>query len=101
MTSLIAFLTIMLAIAAGLGVLNTVVVHTRERAHDLGIFKAVGMTPRQAITMVVCWTAGTGLVAGVIGAGRAYAAPPCTARHGVGGETSGCPLASWTCTASR
>jgi putative ABC transport system permease protein len=66
MTGLIAFLTIMLAVAAGLGVLNTVVVHTRERAHDLGIFKAVGMTPRQAITMVVCWTAGTGLVAGVI-----------------------------------
>jgi putative ABC transport system permease protein len=67
MTSLIAFLTIMLAVAAGLGVLNTVVVHTRERAHDLGIFKAVGMTPGQTIAMVVCWTAGTGLVAGVIG----------------------------------
>jgi putative ABC transport system permease protein len=67
MTSLIAFLTIMLAVAAGLGVLNTVVVHTRERARDLGIFKAVGMTPRQTIAMVVCWTAGTGLVAGVIG----------------------------------
>jgi putative ABC transport system permease protein len=66
MTGLIALLTIMLAVAAGLGVLNTVVVHTRERAHDLGIFKAVGMTPWQAITMVVCWTAGTGLVAGVI-----------------------------------
>jgi putative ABC transport system permease protein len=67
MTSLIAFLTIMLAVAAGLGVLNTVVVHTRERAHDLGIFKAVGMTPGQTIAMVVSWTAGTGLVAGVIG----------------------------------
>jgi putative ABC transport system permease protein len=67
MTSLIAFLTIMLAVAAGLGVLNTVVVHTRERAHDLGIFKAVGMTPRQTVAMVVCWTAGTGLVAGIVG----------------------------------
>jgi putative ABC transport system permease protein len=67
MTSLIAFLTIMLATAAGLGVLNTVVVQTRERAHDLGIFKAVGMTPRQTIAMVVSWTAGIGLVAGVIG----------------------------------
>jgi putative ABC transport system permease protein len=66
MTSLIAFLTILLAVAAGLGVLNTVVVQTRERAHDLGIFKAVGMTPRQAVTMVVCWTAGTGLAAGII-----------------------------------
>ncbi|HYK34060.1 MAG TPA: ABC transporter permease, partial [Streptosporangiaceae bacterium] len=34
--------------------------------HDLGVFKAVGMTPRQTVTMVVCWVAGTGLVASVI-----------------------------------
>ena len=51
---------------AGLGVLNTVVLHTRERVHDIGVFKAVGMTPRQTIAMVVCWVAGTGLAAGVI-----------------------------------
>jgi len=63
---LIGTLTLLLAIVAGLGVLNTVVLHTRERAHDLGVFKAVGMTPRQAIAMVVCWVAGTGLVAGLI-----------------------------------
>lgn len=46
--------------------LNTVVLHTRERVHDLGVFKAIGMTPRQVIAMVVCWVAGTGLVAGLI-----------------------------------
>ena len=51
---------------AGLGVLNTVILQTRERVHDLGVFKAVGMTPRQVIVMVLCWVAGTGLVAGVI-----------------------------------
>jgi putative ABC transport system permease protein len=51
---------------AGLGVLNTVVLQTRERVHDLGIFKAIGMTPRQTIAMVVCWVAGTGLLAGLI-----------------------------------
>ena len=66
MTGLIGTLTLLLALVAGLGVLNTVVLHTRERVHDLGVFKAVGMTPRQAIAMVVCWVAGTGLVAGVI-----------------------------------
>jgi len=66
MLGLIGTLTLLLALVAGLGVLNTVVLHTRERAHDLGVFKAVGMTPRQAIAMVVCWVAGTGLVAGVI-----------------------------------
>ena len=34
--------------------------------HDLGVFKALGMTPRQTIAMVMCWVAGTGLVAGPI-----------------------------------
>lgn len=63
---LIGTLTLLLAVVAGLGVLNTVVLHTRERTHDLGIFKAIGMTPRQAIAMVVCWVAGTGLVAGLL-----------------------------------
>ena len=63
---LIGVLTLLLAVVAGLGVLNTVVLHTRERVHDLGIFKAVGMTPRQTIAMVVCWVAGTGLVAGAV-----------------------------------
>jgi putative ABC transport system permease protein len=59
-------LTLLLSIAAGLGVLNTVVLHTRERAHDLGVFKAVGMTPRQTVAMVLCSVAGTGLLAGVL-----------------------------------
>jgi putative ABC transport system permease protein len=63
---LIGTLTLLLAIVAGLGVLNTVVLHTRERVHDLGVFKAIGMTPRQTVAMVVCWVAGTGLVAGMI-----------------------------------
>ena len=66
MIGLIGTLTVLLAIVAGLGVLNTVVLHTRERVHDLGVFKAVGMTPRQAVVMVVCWVAGSGLVAGLI-----------------------------------
>ena len=59
-------MTLLLAAVAGLGVLNTVVLQTRERVHDLGVFKAVGMTPRQTIAMVVCSVAGIGLVAGLI-----------------------------------
>jgi putative ABC transport system permease protein len=66
MLAIIGMLTVMLAVVAGLGVLNMVVMHTRERVHDLGVFKAIGMTPRQTITMVVCWVAGTGLVAGLL-----------------------------------
>jgi putative ABC transport system permease protein len=59
-------LTLLLSIAAGLGVLNTVVLQTRERVHDLGVFKAVGMTPRQTVAMVLCSVAGIGLLAGVL-----------------------------------
>ena len=65
-SGLVLILTLLLVVVAGLGVLNTVVLMTRERAHDLGVFKAVGMTPRQAITMVVTTVAATGLVAGLI-----------------------------------
>jgi putative ABC transport system permease protein len=63
---LITTMTLLLAAVAGLGVLNTVVLQTRERVHDLGVFKAVGMTPRQTIAMVVCSVAGVGLLAGLI-----------------------------------
>ncbi len=66
MVAIIGMLTLMLAVVAALGVLNMVVMNTRERVHDLGVFKAIGMTPRQTIAMVVCWVAGTGLVAGVL-----------------------------------
>jgi putative ABC transport system permease protein len=59
-------LTLLIAVVAALGVLNTVVLQTRERVHDLGVFKAVGMTPRQTIAMVVSTVAGIGLVAGLI-----------------------------------
>jgi putative ABC transport system permease protein len=64
--SLIRLLTLLLAVLAGLGVLNSVLMVTRERVHDLGVFKAVGMTPRQTIAMVVCWVAGPALAAEVI-----------------------------------
>ena len=53
-TSLFAWLTVLVGVLAGLGVLNAALMATRERVHDLGVFKAVGMTPRQTITMVIC-----------------------------------------------
>lgn len=65
-TSLSRLLTIMIALLAGLGVLNTVLMLTRERVRDLGVFKAVGMTPRQAITMVTCWAIAPAVAAAAI-----------------------------------
>jgi putative ABC transport system permease protein len=58
-TGLVAALTLVIAAVAGLGVLNTVVLQTRERVHDLGVFKAIGMTPRQTITVVVSTVVGS------------------------------------------
>jgi putative ABC transport system permease protein len=67
MGTLVATLTLMLVAVAALGVLSTVVQDTRERAHDLGIFKALGMTPKQTIAMVLTSVTLTGLIAGLIG----------------------------------
>jgi putative ABC transport system permease protein len=64
--TLVAMLTLLIIVVAGLGVLNTVALQIRERAHDIGIFKALGMTPRQTLTMVVCSVGITGLAAGII-----------------------------------
>ncbi len=62
-SALIGLLALMVAIAAGLGVLNTVLMTTRDRVHDLGIFKALGMRPGQVVTMVICWVAVPAIVA--------------------------------------
>ncbi len=64
--SLFAWLTLLVGVLAGLGVLNAALMATRERVHDLGVFKAVGMTPRQTITMVVCWVIAPAIIAAAI-----------------------------------
>ncbi len=66
--TLTGLLTLMLVVVAGLGVMNVVVLETRERVHDLGVHKALGMTPRQTTAMVVASVVVTGLVGGAVGA---------------------------------
>ena len=65
--SLTALLTVLLVCVAGLGVLGGVVLDTHERVHDLGIHKALGMTPRQTVTMVVASVVLPGLAGGALG----------------------------------
>ena len=65
-TSLMRRLTIIIAVLAALGVLNSVLMLTRERIHDLGIFKALGMTPPQTILMINCWVAVPAITATII-----------------------------------
>jgi putative ABC transport system permease protein len=64
--TLVSMLTLLIVVVAGLGVLNTVALQIRERAHDIGVFKALGMTPRQTLAMIACSVAVTGLAAGII-----------------------------------
>jgi putative ABC transport system permease protein len=92
---LIGTLSLMVGIAAGLGVLNTVLMTTRDRVHDLGIFKALGMRPGQVLTMVVCWIAIPAVIAGAIAAPAAVALNTATVRAMAGTAHTGVP-ASFT-----
>ncbi len=65
--ALAGLLTLMLVTVAGLGVLNAVVLDVRDRVHDIGIHKALGMTPRQTLTAVLSSVVLIGLVGGLIG----------------------------------
>lgn len=66
-------LTLMLVSVAGLGVLNSVVLDTRERVHDLGVCKALGMSPRQTVGLVLASVAGIGVVGGLVGVPAGFA----------------------------
>ena len=63
---LVGQLTRLVAALAALGVFSAVLMLARERVRDLGIFKAVGMTPRQVVTMVTCWAIAPAIAAAVI-----------------------------------
>ncbi|GAV41724.1 ABC transporter permease [Streptomyces acidiscabies] len=67
LNSLSALLTLMLVAVAALGVLNGVLLDTRERVRELGIHKALGMTPRQTTSMVLTSVTLTGLAGGALG----------------------------------
>jgi putative ABC transport system permease protein len=94
-SGLVSLLALMVAVAAGLGVLNTVLMTTRDRVHDLGVFKALGMRPGQVLTMVVCWIAGPAVVAAAIAAPAAVARNTATVRAMAGTAHTGIP-ASFT-----
>ncbi|WP_405499134.1 FtsX-like permease family protein [Streptomyces niveus] len=67
LNALTAILTLMLVAVAGLGVLGGVVLDTVERVRDLGVYKALGMTPRQIVAMVLTSVALPGLAGGALG----------------------------------
>jgi putative ABC transport system permease protein len=66
MIGLIVTLTLLLTAVAGLGVLNTVVLNTRERTHEIGVLKSVGMTPGQVRLMVISSMLVIGAIGGLL-----------------------------------
>lgn len=60
-------LALILTLIAAAGVFNTVVLNTREKARDIAILKAIGMTPRQVVTMVLASVAVLGILGAVVG----------------------------------
>jgi putative ABC transport system permease protein len=66
MLGLITTLSLLLAGVAALGVFNTVVLNTRERVHEIGVLKSIGMTPRQVGVMVVTSMVTIGVLGGAL-----------------------------------
>jgi putative ABC transport system permease protein len=73
LNTMAVLLTLMLVCVAGLGVLNSVVLDTRERVHDLGVCKALGMSPRQTVSLVLASVTGIGVLGGLVGVPAGYA----------------------------
>ncbi|MEV0223756.1 FtsX-like permease family protein [Streptomyces sp. NPDC050704] len=73
LNAMAVLLTLMLVSVAGLGVLNSVVLDTRERVHDLGVCKALGMSPRQTVSLVLASVAGIGVLGGLVGVPAGFA----------------------------
>src|SRR5207248_1479308 len=53
MNAIVPILALMLGLVAAVGVFSTMLLHVRERARDNAILKAVGMSPRQLLAMVL------------------------------------------------
>ncbi|MEV4345049.1 ABC transporter permease, partial [Actinoplanes sp. NPDC049596] len=70
--SLTALLTALLVSVAALGVLNAVVLDSRDRVHDIGVHKSLGMTPKQTAVMVIASVGPPGLIGGIIGVPAGY-----------------------------
>jgi putative ABC transport system permease protein len=65
--TVVGFLGIVLVVTSLAGVFNTVLLETRQRSRELAILKAIGMTPRQVIAMIVASVLPVGIVAGIVG----------------------------------
>lgn len=65
--TMVVILALILGAIAGLGVFNALLLSTRERARDIAILRALGMTPRQVRTMVTASACVLGAAGALLG----------------------------------
>jgi putative ABC transport system permease protein len=83
-TALVGFATVfsvLLAIVAALGVLNTVLLSIRDRRRDYGMLRSIGMTPGQVVAMTLTSVTGLGLAGALLGIPLGMAAHRLIADH--------------------
>jgi putative ABC transport system permease protein len=66
LNGLMAVLVLVLGLIAAAGVFATMLLHVRERSRDVAVLKAVGMSPRQLLTMVMTSSAVLGVIGGLV-----------------------------------
>jgi putative ABC transport system permease protein len=86
--ALVRRLTVLVVLVAGLGVLSAVIMLTRQRVHDLGVYKAIGATPRQVMVVIVSWVLAPAIVAAVIALPAGVILEHAVAQASVDGQTS-------------
>ena len=86
--ALVRRLTVLVAAVAALGVLSAVIMLARQRVHDLGVYKAIGATPRQIIATIVSWVLAPAIAATVIALPAGVVLERTVARATVDGQTS-------------
>jgi putative ABC transport system permease protein len=65
--NVMAVLSILLMVIAAVGILNAMLLSTRERYREMGILKAIGLTPRQMVRSVIEGAVALGAFALVVG----------------------------------
>jgi len=69
---LVIIVSIIAAIVAGVGIINTMLMSVMERTKEIGTLKAVGWTDANVMTMIILESAFIGILGGIIGIGFGY-----------------------------